>query len=243
MTSETENKKILLVDDDPELRGSLARFFEGQGFVCKLASGAAEARRHLSRESFDALVVDWMMPGEDGPSLIRSLRAGGEMAPIVMLSAKGDEHDRILGIENGADDYCQKPFSARELLARLRAIWRRGTAPPSKGESGVVLALGPWEIDCQTREIRRAGRPDERLSESEFTLLKIFAKNPGIVLSRDRLMSLCGGGDRDAFDRSIDVRVARARKIIEDDPSKPALIQTARGAGYAYIPPKKDPQP
>ena len=233
-----EHERLLLVDDDLDLRKALAKFFEAQGFKVSQASNAAEARIALSRNIYDALILDGMMPGEDGFALLRSLRAGGEMVPVILLTAKTDEIDRILGLESGADDYCPKPFSPRELLARLRAIWRRGTASPSLATPGQSLTLGPWVIDLGTRSIHRDGLSTP-LSESEFSILKAFAKNPGIVLSRDRLMSLCGGGERDAFDRSIDVRVARARKIVELDPADPKLLQTARGAGYAYIPPLK----
>lgn len=231
-------ERLLIVDDDSDLRKALAKFFEGQGLRVTCAANAGEARQALSRNVFDAIVLDGMMPGEDGFALLRSLRAGGEMVPVVMLTAKTDEIDRIIGLESGADDYCPKPFSPRELLARLKAIWRRGTASPSLATPGQTLPLGSWIIDLGTRSISK-GDKTVALSEAEFSILKAFAKNPGIVLSRDRLMSLCGGGERDAFDRSIDVRVARARKIVEDDPASPKLIQTARGSGYAYIPPAK----
>lgn len=231
-------ERLLIVDDDSDLRKALAKFFEAQGLRVTSAANAGEARQALSRNVFDAIVLDGMMPGEDGFALLRSLRAGGEMVPVVMLTAKTDEIDRIIGLESGADDYCPKPFSPRELLARLKAIWRRGTASPSLATPGQTLPLGSWTIDLGTRSIAK-GDKTVSLSEAEFSILKAFAKNPGIVLSRDRLMSLCGGGERDAFDRSIDVRVARARKIVEDDPASPKLIQTARGSGYAYIPPAK----
>ena len=237
MTNLTNSSRVLLVDDDSELRKALSKFLSSQGLRITEAETAADARKEISRNVFDAIVLDCMMPGEDGISFLRSLRAGGENVPIILLTAKTDEIDRILGLESGADDYCPKPFSPRELLARLKAIWRRGTSSPTLATPGHVLTLGPWTIDCGTRVIYKDDQNKLQLSESEFSILKAFAKNPRIVLSRDRLMSLCGGGERDAFDRSIDVRVARARKIVEIDPAKPVLIQTARGSGYAYIPP------
>jgi two-component system phosphate regulon response regulator OmpR len=220
--------RILLVEDDARLAKMVADYLTEAGFRVTHAPTGAEARSRMRRESFDALVLDLMLPDTDGLDLCRHIRADSAI-PVLMLTARGDPLDRVVGLELGADDYLPKPFEPRELLARLRAILRRGTGVPA----GDVLRFGRLEIDRAAREVRVDGevRPVTGL---QFTLLVAMAERAGRVLSREALMDLTKGAALEEFDRSIDVHVSRLRAAIEADPKKPRRILTLRGAGYVF---------
>ncbi|HQR77889.1 MAG TPA: two-component system response regulator OmpR, partial [Burkholderiaceae bacterium] len=190
------------------------------------------------RERFDVLVLDLMMPGEDGLSILRRLRGGNDRTPIVMLTAKGEDVDRIIGLEMGADDYLPKPFNPRELLARINAVLRRRAAEESPGapsSNAESVAFGDFVLDLATRTLTRAGEP-VTLTTGEFAVLKAFARHPRVPLSREKLMEMARGREYEAFDRSLDVQISRLRKLIEPDPAKPRFIQTVWGLGYVFIP-------
>lgn len=229
--------RVLIVDDEAELRALLERYLNDQGVAVRAVPDAAQAERLLARERFDVLVLDVMMPGEDGLSLCRRLRAQGETIPILMLTARGDPVDRIIGLEMGADDYLPKPFNPRELLARVQAMWRRqrmlGAHGGPAGEAPVEF--GPYALHLAERRLEKNGQPIE-LTTGEFTLLQALAHNANRPLGRDKLLELARGRDSDATDRSIDVQVMRLRKLIEDDPAKPRYIQTVWGLGYVFVP-------
>jgi two-component system phosphate regulon response regulator OmpR len=230
--------KILVVDDDLRLRQLLERYLHEQGFAVKTVDGAATMDKALSRELYDLIVLDLMMPGEDGLSVCRRLRGEKNEVPIVMLTAKGDEVDRIVGLELGADDYLPKPFSPRELVARIHAVLRRRVAPPppgTPGEADATVEFGDVTVNLGTRELTRAGTATA-LTTGEFALLKVLVEHPHKPLSRDKLMELARGREYDVFDRSIDVQVSRLRKLVEEDPAKPRYLQTVWGFGYVFVP-------
>jgi len=230
--------KILVVDDDARLRDLLNRYLNEQGFAVRAVHDAIEMNRHLAREHYDLMILDLMLPGEDGLSICRRLRGGGEKMPIIMLTAKGDEVERIVGLEIGADDYLPKPFNPRELVARIQAVLRRQPPPAPPGAPSTdhqVVEFGPFRLDLAARSLTRAGA-EVSLTTGEFALLKVLTQHPRNPLSRDKLMELARGREFGAFDRSIDVQVSRLRKLIESDPSKPAYIQTVWGFGYVFIP-------
>jgi two-component system phosphate regulon response regulator OmpR len=184
------------------------------------------------------LVLDLMMPGEDGLSVLRRLRGGNDRTPIVMLTAKGEDVDRIIGLEMGADDYLPKPFNPRELLARINAVLRRRAAeevPAAPAGGTEPVAFGEFVLDLSTRSLTRAGEP-VTLTSGEFAVLKAFARHPRVPLSREKLMEMARGREYEAFDRSLDVQISRLRKLIETDPAKPRYIQTVWGLGYVFIP-------
>ncbi len=236
--AENTKSRILVVDDDLRLRDLLQRYLTEQGFAVRTVSDAAEMNRQLSRERYDLMVLDLMLPGEDGLSICRRLRGGNETMPIIMLTAKGDEVDRIVGLEVGADDYLPKPFNPRELVARIQAVLRRRPAPSPPGApspDAQVVEFGAFRLNLATRSLTRDGE-DISLTTGEFALLKVLAQHPRTPLSRDKLMELARGREFGAFDRSIDVQVSRLRRLIEPDPSKPAFIQTVWGFGYVFIP-------
>ncbi|MCC6534726.1 MAG: two-component system response regulator OmpR [Burkholderiales bacterium] len=230
--------KILVVDDDLRLRDLLHRYLGEQGFAVQTAPDANAMDRLLNREIFDLLVLDLMLPGEDGLAACRRLRATANPVPIIMLTAKGDEVDRIVGLEMGADDYLPKPFNPRELVARIHAVLRRRQPPPPPGaptQQDEVVTFGAFSLDLGTRTLRQG--PDEvPLTTGEFALLKVLATHPRTPLSRDKLMELARGRELEAFDRSIDVQISRLRRLIEPDPSRPAFIQTVWGFGYVFVP-------
>jgi two-component system phosphate regulon response regulator OmpR len=230
--------KILVVDDDARLRDLLNRYLNEQGFAVRVVHDATEMNRHLARERYDLMILDLMLPGEDGLSICRRLRGGGEKMPIIMLTAKGDEVDRIVGLEIGADDYMPKPFNPRELVARIQAVLRRQPPPAPPGAPSAdhqIVEFGPFRLDLAVRALSRDGT-EVSLTTGEFALLKVLTQHPRTPLSRDKLMELARGREFGAFDRSIDVQVSRLRKLIESDPSKPAYIQTVWGFGYVFIP-------
>jgi two-component system phosphate regulon response regulator OmpR len=239
MTQPTNGpKKLLVVDDDPRMRDLLRRYLSENGLDVSVAAEAQSMNRLLQRDRFDLLVLDLMLPGEDGLSIVRRLRASGEQTPIIMLTAKGDDVDRIVGLEIGADDYLPKPFNPRELLARIHAVLRRQPAPelpgaPSAGQ--VEVAFGPFALNLATRSLTRDRQPIS-LTSGEFSVLKALVRHPRMPLSREKLMSLARGREYGAYDRSLDVQVSRLRKLIETDPQNPRYIQTVWGVGYVFIP-------
>lgn len=224
---------ILVVDDDPALCELLSDYLGESGYAVATAADGNAMRRELARGMPDAIVLDLMLPGEDGLALARELRSRSDV-PILMLSARGEEIDRVVGLEVGADDYLAKPFSPRELLARLRALLRR-THPLSAGTPAGMPAFGPFVLDVGARRLLRDGE-ELRLTGAEFDLLRVLVERPNRVLTRDVLVDLLKGYDRDPFDRSIDIRVTRLRKKIEADPAAPAYIRTVRGEGYLFNP-------
>ena len=232
------NPKILVVDDDPRLRDLLRRYLGENGFQVQVADGAASMNRLWLREPFDALILDLMMPGEDGLAILKRLRAQKDMTPVIMLTARGEEIDRIVGLELGADDYIAKPFNPRELLARIHAVLRRRPAPDAPGapsRENEIVTFGDFELDLGTRVLKKNGEPVP-LTTGEFAVLKAFARHPRQPLSRDKLMEMARGREYEAFDRSLDVQVSRLRKLIEPDSSKPRYLQTVWGLGYVFIP-------
>lgn len=230
--------RVLIVDDDPALRELLTEYLGASGFVVDAAGDGAQMRQCMARAAPDMVVLDIMLPGEDGLSLARQLRRDSEI-PILMLSARGEEIDRVVGLEVGADDYLAKPFSPRELLARVRALLRRSQvgarSQRSPEQEGQRYAFGPFTLDDVTRRVLRDGA-ELPTTAAEFDLLSVFVKRPNRVLSRDDLIGQLKGYERDAFDRSIDVRVTRIRRKIEADPAHPQYIRTVRGAGYLFNP-------
>ena len=231
------NPKILVIDDDPRLRDLLVRYLTEQGFQVQALADARDLDKKLQRAPPHLLVLDLMLPGEDGLAVCRRLRASGEMVPVIMLTAKGEDVDRIVGLEMGADDYLPKPFNPRELVARIHAVLRRQTerlAPGAPGAEGQIV-FGPYRLDLGTRELTR-GSEAIALTTGEFGLLKVLASHPRQPLAREKLMLLARGRDHDVFDRAIDVQVSRLRKLIEANPSSPRYIQTVWGFGYVFVP-------
>lgn len=235
--------KILLVDDDARLRELLTRYLMEQGFSIKAVNDAPAMDRALHREHFDLIVLDLMLPGEDGLAICRRLRADENPVPIVMLTAKGDEVDRIIGLEMGADDYLPKPFNPRELVARIHAVMRRRptTLPGAPTLDNEIISFGRVRVNLGTRSLTR-DEQDLALTTGEFSLLKVLLQHPRQPLSRDKLMELARGREYGVFDRAIDVQVSRLRKLIEDDPAKPRFIQTVWGYGYVFVPEEVTPQ-
>ena len=230
--------KILVVDDDLRLRDLLNRYLTDQGFAVQTVANSTEMTQLMSHDNFDLMVLDLMLPGEDGLSLCRRLRGTGCDMAIIMLTAKGDEVDRIIGLEMGADDYLPKPFNPRELVARIQAVLRRrppATRPGAPGESGIIKTFGACALDLATRILTKDGNPVQ-ITSGEFAVLKALLNNPRQPLSRDRLMALARGREHEAFDRSIDVQISRLRRLVEHDPAKPRYIQTVWGVGYVFVP-------
>jgi DNA-binding response OmpR family regulator len=232
-----EKDTIYVTDDDPGIRELVAEYLTSQGYAVETAEDAVSLDRLLAGRRPDLLVLDWMMPGEDGLSVARRLRAQPGFPPIIMLSAKGEDIDRIIGLEVGADDYLPKPFNPRELLARIRAVLRRqrAAAAPVPAETARHVHFGPFAVNLDARTLSRDGA-EITLTSGEYELLEIFVTHANRALSRDWLMDQLRGFERDPFDRSIDVRVNRLRKKIEDDPANPAYIRTQRGQGYLFLP-------
>jgi two-component system, OmpR family, phosphate regulon response regulator OmpR len=230
--------RLLLVDDDVRLRELLQRYLQSQGFDARGVGDAVQLRQALDRGHFDLIVLDLMLPGENGLEICRRLRGQGDATPIVMLTAKGDEIDRIVGLEIGADDYVPKPVNPRELLARIRSVLRRTrpVAGAPQAEGGEVV-FGPFRLDLGRRELTRDSAL-LRLTSGEFAVLSVLLRHPHQPLSRDRLMSLARGREHEAFERSMDVTIARLRRLLEDDPRQPRLIQTVWGVGYVFVPPE-----
>jgi len=222
----SDGAHVLVVDDDRRLRELLRRYLTEHGYRVTAAADAAAARAHLAGLDFDLLVLDVMLPGEDGIAFARALRRDSDV-PILMLTALGDPERRIEGLESGADDYLSKPFEPRELLLRIEAILRRGRQPPRPQ----VLGLGPFRFDVERGELTRGGET-VRLTSSEAALLKALARNPGATVAREELLSQSGEGSP----RAVDVQITRLRRKIEPDPKAPRYLQTVWGQGYALWP-------
>jgi two-component system phosphate regulon response regulator OmpR len=232
-----ENLKVLVVDDDARLRALLERYLSEQGFQVRSVANGEQMDRLLKRENFNLMILDLMLPGEDGLSICRRLRSAENMLPILMLTAKGDEIDRIVGLEVGADDYLPKPFNPRELLARIKAILRRQTieAPGAPSAQEDVVEFGQFSLNLGTREMFK-GDEYMPLTSGEFAVLKALVTNPREPMSRDKLMNMARGREYSAMERSIDVQVSRLRRMLEDDPGHPRYIQTVWGLGYVFVP-------
>lgn len=231
------NAHLLIVDDDQETRDLLSIYLSDQGFGVSAVPDGQAMDEWLVDHSADLVVLDLMLPGEDGLSLARRLR-GDYGVPIIMISARGEDVDRIVGLEVGADDYLPKPFNPRELLARIRAVLRRNQAALDAVSSRTACEhyeFGPFSLDLGQRTLHR-GEEEVELSRAEFELLQVFVMNPNIVLSRDMIMDRLSGRDRDPFDRSIDVRVTRLRHRVEEDHTTPRFIRTVWGVGYQFTP-------
>jgi two-component system phosphate regulon response regulator OmpR len=231
-------RHLLVVDDDQRLRELLQRYLSQQGFEVSLAENATALNRQLQKRLWDLIVLDIMMPGEDGLSIVRRLRAAGETVPIILLTARAEEVDRIIGLEMGADDYLPKPFNPRELLARIQAVLRRQparelAAAPAREDTKIVF--GSFEFDPAHRRLLKNGEPVE-LTTGEFALLKVLTAHARQPLNRDKLMLLTRGREYGVYDRSLDVQVSRLRKLIESDPSHPRHLQTVWGVGYVFVP-------
>jgi two-component system phosphate regulon response regulator OmpR len=230
--------RILVVDDDLRLRDLLVRYLGEQGFEVRAVPDAPAMDKMLSRERYDLMVLDLMLPGEDGLAICRRLRAASPELAIVMLTAKGDDVDRIVGLEMGADDYLPKPFNPRELVARINAVLRRRApaGPPGAPAAGGALhRFGGFELNLATRSLSRGGKPVQ-LTTGEFSVLKVLVEHARTPLSRDKLMELARGREYEVFDRSIDVQISRLRKVVEEDPAHPRHIQTVWGFGYVFVP-------
>jgi two-component system, OmpR family, response regulator len=229
---------ILVVDDDREIRQMVADYLHKNGLKVSMAADGREMRATLETSAIDLIVLDLMMPGEDGLVLARNLRAGKHRAiPILMLTARDDETDRIIGLEMGADDYVVKPFSPRELLARINAVIRRTRMLPPNltvTEASRLLAFGQWRLDTTARHLLDANDVVVALSGAEYRLLRVFLDHPQKVLSRDQLMTLTQGRDAELFDRSIDLLVSRLRQRLQDDAREPAYVKTVRSEGYVF---------
>lgn len=234
---EEQSHKILVVDDDARLRNLLQRFLEEQGFTVRAVPDAVQMDRLLARELFTLIVLDLMLPGEDGMAICRRLRSEGNNVPIVMLTAKGADSDRIGGLEAGADDYLPKPFNPQELLARIKAVLRRQSRelPGAPSQTAEVVTFGPYSLDLSTRKLAR-GDEDVALTTGEFAVLKALVQHPREPLTRDKLMNLARGREWGAMERSIDVQVSRLRRLIEENPAKARYIQTVWGVGYVFVP-------
>ena len=237
-----EGEKILIVDDDARLRRLLERFFDEQGYRVRAVENVEQMDRLLARELFNLVVLDLMLPGEDGLSACRRLRESNNQIPIIMLTAKGDESSRIQGLELGADDYLAKPFNPRELLARIKAVLRRQVpvVPGAPGTEDESVSFGEYELSLATRELKK-GDQVHMLTTGEFAVLKALVQHAREPLTRDKLMSLARGREHEAFERSMDVTIARLRRLLEDDPRQPRLIQTVWGVGYVFVPPEAAP--
>jgi two-component system phosphate regulon response regulator OmpR len=229
--------KILVVEDDVRLRQLLDRYLHDQGFNVRTVEHAEAMDKALLREHYDLLVLDLMLPGEDGLSICRRLRAGENDIAIIMLTAKGDEVDRIVGLELGADDYLPKPFNPRELVARIHAVLRRRSTlvPGAPLSAPETVAFGECMLDLGRRTLSK-GNGSHMLTTGEFALLKVLVTHPRQPLSRDRLSELARGREYEVFDRAIDVQISRLRKLVEADPAEPRHIQTVRGFGYVFVP-------
>jgi two-component system OmpR family response regulator len=233
--------QILIVDDDAEIRDLVSGYLVRNGMRTATAADGRQMRTFLENNGADLIVLDVMMPGDDGLLLCRELRAGKHKSvPILMLSARVDETDRVVGLEMGADDYLSKPFFARELMARIKAILRRTRSLPPNlqiSEIGHILSFGAWRLDTTTRQLLGSGDISVDLSGAEYRLLRVFVDHPQRVLNRDQLLNLTRGRDADLFDRSIDLLVSRIRQRLQDDAREPSYIKTVRSEGYVLAMP------
>src|SRR5574343_1418361 len=230
-------RRLLIVDDDRGIRDLLTRYLGEQGFYVKTAENATAMDRALLRDAFDLLILDLMLPGEDGLSICRRLRETHPELGILMLTARGDDVDRIIGLEMGADDYLPKPFNPRELVARIHAVLRRQpqTPPGAPATEDEDVRFGQIVVQLGTRVLIRNGE-ETLLTTGEFALLKVLLQHPRQPLSRDRLMELARGREYDVLDRCIDVHISRLRKLVENEPAQPRYLQTVWGFGYVFVP-------
>jgi two-component system, OmpR family, response regulator len=226
---------VLFVEDDPEIRGLVADLLHQNGFQVTVAQDGQEMDRLLATDAVDLLILDIMLPKEDGLSLCRRVRASGNL-PVIMLTARGSEVDRVVGLEMGADDYLAKPFSSHELVARIRALLRRAhyVAPERRSQRRSVLTFSDWRLDLVSRRLHSGDGTRVPLTGGEFELLVAFCEHANKVLTRDELLEFTRGKTPAAIDRSIDIQVSRLRRKIEKDPKDPALIQTVRSGGYIF---------
>ncbi|WP_019520259.1 osmolarity response regulator transcription factor OmpR [Faucicola boevrei] len=231
------SQRILVVDDDARLRALLQRFLEDDGYVVRTAHDGNQMDKLLQRELFSLIVLDLMLPNEDGISICKRLREQNSDIPIIMLTAKGSDADRIAGLEAGADDYLPKPFNPKELLARIKAVLRRQNRelPGAPSQQVEVVEFGAWTLDLSTRTLKRDGQV-VTLTTGEFSVLKALVQHPREPLTRDKLMNLARGREWGAMERSIDVQVSRLRRLIEDNPSQARYLQTVWGVGYCFVP-------
>jgi len=232
------NDKILIVDADPSMRDQLRAYLRQEGFDVLQAEDSKALTRILLREAVDMIILDLMLPGEDGLAVCRRLRAANDQTPIIMLTANGEDVDRIVGLELGADDYLSKPFNPRELLARIHAVMRRRPAQEAPGAPALeheVVRFGPFSLDLGTRVLRKDGK-NLPLTSGEFAMLKALVRHPRQSLSREKLAQLARGREFEVFDRSLDVQVSRLRKLLEIDAASPRYIQTVWGVGYVFVP-------
>jgi len=227
--------RIIVLDDEAELRNMLQRFLTGHGFHVRAVADGKQLNRYLQREPYDLLVLDLMMEPEDGLSVCRRLRAEGQTLPILMLTAKGDPADRVVGLDTGADDYLAKPFLPDELVARIRALLRRQKiASGDPTLTSQTLSFGEFRFDVGKQVLTRAGEPVE-VHSAQMLLLQALGASPNRAVSRENLLARARGRDHDALDRSIDVQILRLRQIVEEDPSKPRFIKTVWGVGYMLV--------
>ncbi len=240
---DTKSTNILVVDDSPQLRELLQRYLDKQGFHTSVVEDGVAMENHLAEYAVDLIILDLMLPGDDGLTLARRLRASSDI-PIIILSAHGEDVDRIVGLEVGADDYLPKPFNPRELLARMRAVLRRrqpGSRTESTDPETRIHRFGRFRLNLDNLQLSRNGE-EVLLTGGEIALLQVFVEHPNRILSRDRLVDLLKGYDRSPFDRSVDVRVTRLRRKIETDPKSPRYIRTVWGKGYLFTPRGEDSQ-
>ncbi len=228
-----KQEHLLVVDDDAELRNLLSDYLGQAGYRVTAVADGRQMQRVMEAARFDLVILDIMLPGEDGLSLCRKLRAGSRI-PILMLTARGDEVDRIVGLEMGADDYLSKPFNPRELLARVKSILRRaGSLPENLADEDVRrFRFADWTLDTQTRQLSSPAGVVVDLSGAEYKILRVLLEHPNRVLSRDQILEFTQGREANAFDRAIDVQIGRLRRKLDDDPREPRLIKTVRNEGY-----------
>ena len=231
-----QQKKILVVDDDQDIRELLTEYLQKNGFQVQAASEGHSMRHQLATNQFDLIVLDIMMPGDDGFTLCKEVRSTSNI-PIIMLTAGSDETDRIIGLELGADDYVGKPFNPRELLARIKAVLRRFEETVNIAKPIEFIRFGQFTLHMTNRELQYSTQSPEPLNGADFNLLRLFLTHPGEVLSRDDLSHHLRGRDASPFDRSIDVQISRLRSKLRDDGKSPQMIKTVRGAGYILTTP------
>ena len=237
MTVTAPMPHILVLDDDQRLRELLQRFLTEQGFRVSTLPDAHDLSKRLERDPPHLMVLDWMMPHEDGLAICKRLRSSGDRTPIIMLTAKGEDDERIDGLDAGADDYLAKPFNPRELVARIQAVLRRAAdvSPGAPIPTDQPITFGDCVVNFATRVLTRGGVAQD-LTTSEFAMLRVFVTHPHESLTRERLSMLARGKEHEVFDRAIDVQVSRLRKLVEPDASKPRYIQTVWGRGYVFVP-------
>ena len=230
----SEQPHIALVDDDPKIRELTAKYLSDQELSVKTAANGSELDELMKNNNISLIILDLMMPEESGLNICQRLRVNNVEIPIIMLTAKGDEVDRIVGLEMGADDYLPKPFNPRELLARVNAILRRQQQSSIQNTKD-IFEFGNFSFDISNRSLHKNGK-EIQITAGEYDLLRVFAERPKQPLSRDQIMQLAKGKELDVFDRSIDVQISRLRRLIEEDPNKPKFLQTKWGFGYIFIP-------